>query len=151
MITAGQAFHWFDQGQARREFARILKPDGWVVLAWNIARTDTPFMAANNQRIWQNFLAPPAGSAVTNDQAVESELRAWYTPGIVNFKSFESSQVVDFNGLRGRILSSSYSPTPEDPRYASMLKELEAIFHEHQVDGKVSIEYECRICYGQSR
>lgn len=28
-VTAGQAFHWFDPGPARREFSRILRPAGW--------------------------------------------------------------------------------------------------------------------------
>src|SRR5438309_4282171 len=30
LVTAFQAFHWFDPGTARREFARILKPGGWT-------------------------------------------------------------------------------------------------------------------------
>jgi SAM-dependent methyltransferase len=148
MITVGQAFHWFDQEKARQEFTRILKPDGWVVLAWNIARNNTPFMIAYEQ-IWKNYLAPQADNAVTDGQAIEAGLRAWYAPGAVNFEAFDNSQTVDFDGLQGRILSSSYSPTPEHPRYASMLEELEAIFHAHQVNGKVAIEYECRVCYGQ--
>ena len=29
MITAGQAFQWFDRDNCRQEFARILKPEGW--------------------------------------------------------------------------------------------------------------------------
>jgi SAM-dependent methyltransferase len=148
LITVGQAFHWFDQEKARREFARILKPDGWVILAWNIARNNTPFMIAYEQ-IWQNYLAPQADNAVTDGRAIEAGLRAWYAPGAVNFESFDTSQTVNLDGLRGRILSSSYSPTPEHPKYASMLEELEAIFHTHQVDEKVSIDYECRVCYGQ--
>ena len=43
-VTAGQAFHWFDRQTARREFARILKPGGWVVLVWNERRSDSPFL-----------------------------------------------------------------------------------------------------------
>src|SRR5262245_64642768 len=34
-ITAGQAFHWFDREKTREEFARILRPRGWVALIWN--------------------------------------------------------------------------------------------------------------------
>ena len=30
LITAGQAFHWFDGPAARKEFVRILKPQGVV-------------------------------------------------------------------------------------------------------------------------
>ena len=46
-VTAGQGFHWFEPKGARREFARILKPTGWVVLAWNDRRMDEfPFTHA---------------------------------------------------------------------------------------------------------
>src|SRR3954466_13171447 len=43
-VTAGQAFHWFDQAQAKAEFKRILKPPGWVALVWNERpENSTPF------------------------------------------------------------------------------------------------------------
>jgi SAM-dependent methyltransferase len=46
-VTAGQAFHWFDPERARTEFARTLKPEGWVAFEWNLRRKDaTPFLAA---------------------------------------------------------------------------------------------------------
>ena len=41
LITAGQAFHWFDATAARREFARILKPNGSVALIWNDRQLDS--------------------------------------------------------------------------------------------------------------
>ena len=34
-VLAGQAFHWFDREKARKEFMRILKPEGVAVLVWN--------------------------------------------------------------------------------------------------------------------
>src|SRR4051812_34197437 len=40
-VTAGQAFHWFDRGKCRVEFARILRPHGWVALVWNERLTDS--------------------------------------------------------------------------------------------------------------
>ncbi len=45
LVTAGQAFHWFDQARARREFARVLRAPRWVALVWNERRVDsTPYM-----------------------------------------------------------------------------------------------------------
>jgi SAM-dependent methyltransferase len=35
LVTAFQAFHWFDQPAALTEFHRILKPTGRLVLVWN--------------------------------------------------------------------------------------------------------------------
>ncbi|MFM1850906.1 MAG: hypothetical protein RIS54_590 [Verrucomicrobiota bacterium] len=47
LVTAAQAFHWFDPVATRREFARILKPGGQVALIWNERLTDTtPFLRA---------------------------------------------------------------------------------------------------------
>ena len=148
LITAGQAFHWFDREKSRQEFVRILKPDGWVALAWNLPKRDTPFMT-DYEQIWLKYLAPQSRRNDSDTQVVEDELRAWYSPGAVNFESFDNFQTLEFEGLRGRVLSSSYSPTSEDPKYAPMLDELEAIFQTHQAEGKVTIEYECRVCYGR--
>ncbi len=35
LVTAGQAFHWFEPVRARNEFIRILQAPGWIVLVWN--------------------------------------------------------------------------------------------------------------------
>src|SRR5258708_828557 len=44
-VTAAQAAHWFDLPRARKEFVRILRPDGWCVLIWNERETTTkPFL-----------------------------------------------------------------------------------------------------------
>jgi SAM-dependent methyltransferase len=148
LITVGQAFQWFNREKTRQEFARVLKPQGWVALAWNIPRRTTPFLVAYDQ-FWRKYLDPQLSASDTLTLVYDDGLRAWYAPGIANFKSFDNAQVVDYAGLKGRVLSSSYAPTPEQPAYTAMLEELEAVFQKHQVHGTVSIEYECRICYGQ--
>src|SRR5271166_5907437 len=49
-VVAGQAFHWFRPAEARSEFTRILKPDGWAVLIWHDRNTEaTPFLCAYEQ------------------------------------------------------------------------------------------------------
>jgi hypothetical protein len=109
----------------------------------------TPFMLDYEQQIWFKYLAPPDDGTDAYGQAVEGGLRAWYAPGVLQFQSFDNYQVVDYEGLQGRILSSSYSPTPEDSKYMPMLEDLKTIFERHQTQGKVTIEYECRVCYGR--
>ena len=62
--------------------------------------------------------------------------------------SFENRQVFDLEGVRGRLLSSSYAPLPEDPNGAAMLAELADIFARHQREGTVEFEYDTHMFYG---
>jgi ubiquinone/menaquinone biosynthesis C-methylase UbiE len=148
LITAGQAFGWFDRKRSRAEFTRILKSDGWVALAWNIPRDNTPFLVAYN-KIWQKYLNAQSHHSGMDTQSFDNELRAWYAPGSINIKIFDNAQVVDFEGLKGRVLSSSFAPTSEQSHYQAMLAELKVVFQAHEIAGNVTIEYDCRVCYGQ--
>ena len=47
LVTAAQAFHWFDQPRALSEMARITKPGGGVALFWNVRDAGrSPFLTA---------------------------------------------------------------------------------------------------------
>ena len=62
---------------------------------------------------------------------------------------FPNKQIFDWEGLKGRILSSSYAPEPGHPKHAPMLEALSALFSRHQTDGKVTFEYDTCVYYGQ--
>ena len=145
-VAAAQAFHWFDRAKTRLEFERILKPDGWVVLVWNDTRTDTPFLAAYDG-LWQKY-----GMAVNihfDLGKAEADLWAFYAPGTFRAKVFDNIQIVNYDGLQGRVLSSSYAPQAGTPERAALLGELARIFQAHQRDGQAAILYDCRVYYGQ--
>lgn len=143
-VTAGQAFHWFNPNAARIEFARILKPHGWIVLVWNERKTGaTPFLEAYEQLL-QTFVPDyPATQRQNLDlQVLGLELKARY---------FENSQLFDFEGLKGRLLSSSYAPEAGQPHHEAMLAELWRIFQVYQKNGTVTFEYATEVYYGQLR
>ncbi|HEX8220837.1 MAG TPA: class I SAM-dependent methyltransferase [Chloroflexia bacterium] len=147
-VTAGQAFHWFQPSEARSEFQRILKAGGWVALAWNTRQTDTtPFLRAYEQML--NTYGTDYAEVHHRGNATEDVIEQFYgSPPQV--ASFPNSQSFDFQGLRGRLLSSSYTPEPGHPDHEPMLQALRAIFDEHQVGGRVIFEYETQLYYGQS-
>jgi len=58
-------------------------------------------------------------------------------------------QDFDYAGLEGRLLSSSYTPGPDHPSHAPMLRELRRIFDAHQAGGHVAFEYNTRLYFGQ--
>jgi SAM-dependent methyltransferase len=147
LIVVGQAFHWFDIPRARVEFARILKPGGWVVLVWNTRRTtSTPFMAAYERLV--NTYAPEYRE-VTHRRIDEATIGAFYAPGTYRKATFDNRQSFDFEGLKGRLLSSSYTPQEGHPAYGPMLDELRAIFDEYQQHGRIEFEYDTEVYYGR--
>ncbi len=148
-VIAGQAFHWFPRDETRAEFVRILKPDGWVVLIWHDRSTDaTPFL-----RAYEDFLCRHAVDyqQVVHRQVANPEvLGHFFAPQKLDLISLRSEQRLDFDGLRGRLLSSSYVPR-EGPQADAMLAELPELFSSYRTDGHVILQYETKIFYGHLR
>jgi SAM-dependent methyltransferase len=147
ILTAGQAFHWFDIEKARVEFARILKPQGWLVLIWNTRREDaTPFLKAYEQ------LLRTYSDDYLNVRHKRPELdsdSAFFKEWNHSLATFDNRQVFDFEGLKGRLLSSSYSPEPGNPQYEPMMASLQEIFDKYKVNGQVAFEYTTQVFYGR--
>jgi SAM-dependent methyltransferase len=144
-ITAGQAFHWFDRVQARRECLRILRPGGKVALFWNTRRVDgTPFLVAY-ERLLIEF---GTDYQQVNHRNVDPTALSAFFGGTFEQRVFDHEQIFDFNGLRGRLLSSSYVPGASDPKHAPMLAALRRIFDEHQHDGRVRFGYDTELFFG---
>ena len=145
-ITAAQAFHWFDRARARTEFSRILKPGGWVVLIWNERRVaSTPFLHDYEDLL----LRYGTDYSRVRHENVDSHIEEFYAPQVVTLKSLENLQHFDYEGLKGRTRSASYTPEPGDPNFEPMFSELQEIFKAHSVDGMVTVEYDTRIYYGR--
>ena len=145
-VVAGQAFHWFDREQARLEFARILRPNGWCVLIWNSRRTDsTPFL-----REFESLLK----TFGTDYQQIQHKnidsqtLKPLFAGGEFTARSIYNEQRFDFEGLKGRLLSSSYAPTEEHPDHLPMLQQLERSFHEFAEQNQVCFEYDTELYFG---
>lgn len=145
--VAGQALHWFDAEGARREFKRILRPGGWAVAVWNDRRTEgTPFLE-DYERLLLEYGTDYREVSVK--YAEEEMLKNFFGPSGFRARAFESSQLFDLEGLRGRLASSSYSPEPGHPNFEPMMRELAAVFERHQRGGLVSFDYDTKVFYGQ--
>jgi len=145
-VTAAQAAHWFDRDRARREFVRILKPGGWCVLIWNERRTDsTPFLREYEKLL----LTYGTDYKEVRHERTTANIDIFFTPSPFKSRVLEIRQEFDYAGLQGRLLSSSYTPQEGRARYAPMVQELRRIFDVYQVHGRVGLEYDTRVYYGQ--
>ena len=146
-IAAGQAYHWFDPDRTRPEFRRVLKPKGWMALVWNERQSaGTPFLL-EYERLLQTFATDyqQVGHKRINDDDIQKALGL----RLLSVATFPNNQRFDYEGLQGRLLSSSYSPEPGHPQHAPMLAELKRIFEQHQEGGMVSFVYATKVYYGQ--
>ncbi len=146
-ITTGQAFHWFDADRTKLEFARILRPHGWVAVTWNDRRiASNPF-----HRAYEEFLQRYGTDyqSVSESYPNEERMSDFFKPRPVNFQRFDNFQTFDFDGLKGRVLSASYIPPEGDPRYPALLKALHALFETYQTAGRVTLEYDTLLYCGQ--
>jgi SAM-dependent methyltransferase len=147
LVVAGQAFHWFDPPRAKAEFRRILRPDGCVALMWNTRRLDTsPFLRAY-EALLEQFGTDYREVVHTNVD--HAKLSAFFGSG--GFKSFkvDNEQLFDREGLRGRLQSSSYTPTPGHPNFEPMVSELNRLFDSLNDCGRVRFEYDTELYVGR--
>jgi len=166
-VTAAQAFHWFEPSDTRREFTRILKPRGWVVIVWNDRRiAETPF-----GRDYENLLVTYGTDYKTVKDAYPEahDMIGFFgsSPNVVaglftqrtgegqtgsapNFQRRElpNFQDFDFDALSGRLRSSSYAPQPGHPNHEPMLAALRKLFDAHQQNGVVRMNYTTQIYFG---
>jgi SAM-dependent methyltransferase len=145
-VTAGQAFHWFEPEAARAEFRRILKPGGWVALVWNERVPESAFHDAYEALLTRHGVDYCKIRASRNQEA---SIVAFFDSAEVRRALFTHAQTFDFDGLRGRLLSSSYTPRAGHPAHEPMLAELRKVFEAYQKDGRVEFPYETTVWYGR--
>jgi SAM-dependent methyltransferase len=147
LVTVAQAFHWFDEDAARREFARILRPGGMAAIWWNSRRLVGTRFLEGYEALLQMFGTDY--TSVAERYADDAHMRAWFGAGFRGRASFQHAQRLDFEALRGRLMSSSYAPQAGHPQHEPMLSALRDLFDACAVDGTISFDYDTRISAGQ--
>jgi SAM-dependent methyltransferase len=145
-VTTAQAAHWFDRERARREFLRILKPGGWLVLLWNERLTDSTAFLRDYEHLLLSFGTDY--QEVRHERTTEA-VNEFFDPALFQERTLAMRQEFDYAGLQGRLLSSSYAPGPEHPKHEPMLRELRRIFDSRAIGGRVAFDYKTRVYFGR--
>lgn len=146
IVTAGQAFHWFDLNNAKKEFRRILKSNGYVVLMWNIRITEDSEFMRRYEKLLNDYGTDYKEVKCGNMK--EEDMQRFFE-GRYKIKKFKNADSFDLEGLKGRILSASYAPAEAEQGYKEMIKEIEKMFEEFKKNGKVTINYICEVYTGR--
>ncbi len=146
-ISVATAFHWFDQQACKKEFKRILKPDGWVMLLWNLRLTELSPLSKDYEDILQKHC--PQYKGIPSQQIAEQDLLAFFAENSVEILEFANQQQLDKDGLIGRLRSTSYALTPEQVGYAAMIEDIESSFKKHAVNNKVTFTYKTKLYLGK--
>jgi len=145
-VTAAQAAHWFNREAARKEFARILKSGGWVVLIWNERLTEgTPFLVEYEKLL----LEYGTDYAEVRHERTTDGIDAFFAPAPYELVTFRTQQIFDYAGLEGRVFSSSYIPAPYDPRAVPVRRALLELFERFEANGTVGFDYDTKVFFGR--
>eukprot|EP01119_Soliformovum_irregulare_P003166 TRINITY_DN13496_c0_g1_i1.p1 TRINITY_DN13496_c0_g1~~TRINITY_DN13496_c0_g1_i1.p1 ORF type:complete len:253 (-),score=54.91 TRINITY_DN13496_c0_g1_i1:25-690(-) len=137
LITAATAAHWFDIEKSRKEFLRILRPGGRLAILTN--RAPASYMN------WRKSLSKSEHEAL-NQESLEQ---------LFGGKSFEeikipNGQMLDLEGLKGRVASSSYCPSSDDARFSEVMRSVEMLFEMEKdpMTGLFPFIYQCEMFIG---
>jgi len=145
LITAGQAFHWFDVEPTRQEFRRILRPGGMVALVWNRRDQRRGGFAEMYEALLDEMAS---GYRMARRTALPDDLDVLFATGH-EARQFEHERLMDFDTVQGALVSASYAPLPGDTRYDPIMTRLRTIFDTHQKAGHVLLPYETQLYFGR--
>jgi SAM-dependent methyltransferase len=148
MVCAFQAFHWFDRAKAREEFLRILKEPKWVLLAWNVRVTNEPGFLEEYQRLLTEF---PEYRIVDHRNVTSNQMETFFGNSKLRKKQVKTIQELDWEVLKGRFSSSSYTPKVGTEKYKEAVQKLKGLFDKHNDHGMVKFKYDTQLFLGKMR
>jgi SAM-dependent methyltransferase len=125
LVTAAQAFHWFDHGRALPEIRRVLREGGSLALVWNMRDLDDPV-----QRGVEELLRP------IREEAPAQLLGAWREPlersqlfGAGVKREFRYEQRFTTHDLCDRVASTSFVAAMSPIDREELLVRVRALMH----------------------
>jgi ubiquinone/menaquinone biosynthesis C-methylase UbiE len=147
IIVSGQAFHWFNIPMAKQEFKRILKPNSSVILMWNSRKKSGTQFSKEYEKLINNY--SDDYKKVAHYNLKETDIKTFFKEE--SYKTFElkNKQIFSFNGLKGRLFSSSYMPNESSEYYSNIVTDLRKIFNKYSENDEVIFEYRTEIHLGK--
>jgi len=148
LVTAAQAFHWFDRPRAVAEMARILRPGGGVALFWNVRDEARSAFVADYHALLHGWFGDAdtgryaqAGRS-TGRHATQAALAEAPDFGEVELDEIAHELSMTATDFVGMAFTSSYVQSLEPPDQARFRAELQALLARHRLlSGEFTIPY----------
>lgn len=132
LVTAFQAFHWFDHTKALREIVRILRPGGRAAAIYNERDENDPFTAVYGDLVRAYQLDETERRRADGLEAFAA-FEGWHTKRRIEVRN---EQLQDVDGVLARARSSSYLPK-EGPKADELHAAIRTLVAQHARDGRV--------------
>ena len=147
LITAAQAFHWFDEEPFKRECIRVLKNGGKLAVVWlNYVKEG---MTGRKFELCQKYSTDEhyrqTGHAGVRAEEESDRFFAEYF-GAFQKREFFGERVYDRDSFIGETISHSHSPREGEPNFKPFVEELNALFSEYESRGETAAKTKI-VCY----
>lgn len=144
VVTAFQAFHWFEQPAVFEEMLRILRPTGRAAVVFYERNESDPFTLGYGELV-RKYATDDTENRRANALDAFASFGGWQN---VRRARVLSEQILDLSGMDDRVKSSSYLPRtgPESER---LYAEVDVLFDRFAKDGKVRMQLQYLIVVGE--
>jgi ubiquinone/menaquinone biosynthesis C-methylase UbiE len=146
LITAAQAFQWFEVEPTRTEFLRVLKDRGQVALIWNDRVFEDPLHMALDQ-VFEKFGGVKRAAMAAHRG--RSGVSRFFGASRPKQFSWSHVQYLDEEGLLSLVFSRSYIPKRSTPDGRKVADRVGDIFNRFVAIGKVEVRYKTVLIFGR--
>jgi hypothetical protein len=124
----------------------MLRAGGYAALLWNERPPEPGAFLSEYEALLRRHAAEY--TTIAARRVDEASMRQ-FLGATMQVARFPNPQRLNYVGLEGRLLSSSYAPAPGHPEHEPMLAGLRALFERYSRDGEIIYPYETRVYYAQ--
>ena len=151
LVTAAQAFHWFDKPRAVAEMARIIRPGGGVAVFWNARADDRSEFLAAYTDLMARYI--PDDHVDRRERGREGTARGDLSAGdlfeVDDRVEIQHSLEMNAERFIGYAFTASYTRLFIDERAQERLRaDLAVLISTHFGDGRVLVPYDVDLHVG---
>ena len=150
-ITVAQAFHLFHNPETLSELKRILKPDGYFVIIYNMKNHSSELFLRNEEVILK--YCPLYRRDFHATEFKNNSFQNYFTEESYQYRFFlnDNTEYLDCNTFIQRTLSASYAIQKGNPFFSDFVKELTSVFANFSVNHTIKMELSTVIYSGHLR